>query len=207
MEQYDLQNAILKAAAKPQSEQAVFSIKKPAGEYAADRSAADATTTINAQKLAQSEKQFIQRLLNAHNQLKTFSKQNTLTTLISAAGIPLQLNANQEAKASAGRQEAMTQKLIDLEQQKINMTKAANAEQAKKVEVFNHNQAYAADPGPAFDLSPVTPVNTDNIVNLRDIVPAKPISLKPSKPLDVNSLINLKDIAAVYNPAIPYIVQ
>lgn len=207
MEQYDLQNAILKTAAKPQSEQAVFSIKKPAGEYAAARSAADAATTINAQKLAQSEKQFIQQLLNAHKQLKTFSKQNTLATLISATGIPIQLNANQEAMASAGRQESMTQKLIDLEQQKIDMQKTANADMTRKVDVFNHNQAYARDPGPAVDLTPVAPVNTDNVINLRDIVPTKPISLRPSKPLDVNSIINLKDIASVYNPAIPYIVQ
>ena len=133
MEEYDLQKAILKEAAKPASEKAVFSIEKPVAEYAADRAAADTRTTINAQELAQHEKQFLTRLIFARNQLADFSRNNDLATLIAAGGIPVQLAANQQMKNSMDKQSAMTQELIGMEKNKVKIANDATAALSQKM--------------------------------------------------------------------------
>ena len=146
MEYYDLQKAVLKEAARPSSEKAVFSIEKPAADYAADRAAADTRTTINAQKLAQEEKQFLSRLLFAHDQLKTFSKQNDLATIIAAAGIPVQLAANKKMEDSANKQTQLIKEIIDSNKTNINTVNLANAAARKKTDDFINQQNNLRNP-------------------------------------------------------------
>jgi len=91
-----MNQAILRKIAKANATGGNVSLEQPVTDYAAGKSAADAdalkfATDLNFKKeiLAQDEKQFLTRLLAARDDLATWSKQNDLATLISAANMPV----------------------------------------------------------------------------------------------------------------------
>lgn len=156
MEYYDLQNTILKEAARPSSEKSGLSIKEPAAKYAASRSAADTSTLINDMKLQQSEKQFLTNLMNAKEQLKTFAKQNNIATIIAAANIPITLAGSVQQMNRADEQDKTNRQIMDIYQ-----ANADKAMSAAKAEQATNEDFLASRTG--------RPVGR-GIVNLRDIV-------------------------------------
>jgi hypothetical protein len=136
MEDYDLQNAILKENAKPSSASASPSITKPVVDYAKSKSASNADTVIASQKMAQNEKQFLAQLVTAHDKLNTWSQQNDLATLIAAANVPVRVMANNKLSDSMDKQTAMTQKIIDMDAESRKSLADAATNQTKMVNDF-----------------------------------------------------------------------
>ncbi len=109
---YNLQNAILKEMAKPSSAGSHINIEKPMTDAAATEANAAAQDVIASQRMAQNQKQFLARLFFAKDQLSTWSKQNDLATLISAAAIPAQVIGAKKQMDSVDRQNTLIADLI-----------------------------------------------------------------------------------------------
>lgn len=98
------QTAVLKELARPSSERAIPSTEEPDMAYAEGRSKADAEGA----QLAEQERRFMSSLLAAHDQLRIFSKQNDLATLIGVGNIAAQGVAGyQQHKAMAEQNETL----------------------------------------------------------------------------------------------------
>lgn len=150
--EYVLQNAILKNAALAAGTGTNASIEQPVVDYAAGKAASDADAVkaandLNFKKdqMAQQEKQFLTQLLFAHDQLNTWSKQNDLATLLSAAAIPGQIVSMNNQSNSLDKQNALTKELIDSNKGNVNAVNLASAARTKEFQDYQDNQKNLLD--------------------------------------------------------------
>jgi exonuclease VII small subunit len=149
---YLYQNAVLKELARPTSERAQVSLEAPAAEYAAGRAAADAAqqklaADINYKQAALAEsgrefnlktdemqREFMERLLFAKDQLSQFSKQNDIATIIGLGNMAV---TGAQAWKTAGqleKQEKMQQDVIDMRKEMTNLARQSVADQRSAFE-------------------------------------------------------------------------